>query len=132
MSSEKSTEPRILVIDDNDTARTLMTQILREASFTVHEQGTPIGATRLILRENIVVVVVDVNMPAMQGDKLVSLFRANPKFAGVGLVLVSSEPEEYLEQLGRRSGADATVQKNLVATELVETVRRLSTQPPPG
>lgn len=117
---------RVLVIDDSDLARSAMAKLLRDARFEVFEQGTPIGATRLVLREGISVVVIDVNMPAMRGDKLAALFRENPRFERIGLVLISSEPEHELRRLGKEAGADAVVQKSAMTAELVPVVQRLS------
>jgi CheY-like chemotaxis protein len=120
----------VLVIDDHDVAREIMTRLLTSAGHRVHAQSTPIGATRTIVRENISVVVVDVEMPALRGDKLVALFRSNPRFAKLGLILVSSAPEIELVQLGRDVGADAVVPKIHLEANLVRTVERFLERSP--
>jgi len=116
----------VLVIDDHDVAREFMTRLLVSAGHTVHSQSTPIGATRTIVRQNIAVVVVDVEMPALRGDKLVALFRKNPRFDSLGLVLVSSAPEAELVEIGRAAGADAVIPKVDLERSLVSVVRRLA------
>lgn len=115
----------MLVIDDNEVARELMTRLLSDAGHLVHSQSTPIGATRTIVRERVAVVVVDVEMPALRGDKLVALFRKNPRFARLGLILVSSAPERELVEIGQAVGADAVVPKLHLETGLVPVVQRL-------
>ena len=106
----------------------LMTRLLTDAGHRVHSQSTPIGATRTIVREKVSVVVVDVEMPALRGDKLVALFRKNPRFSRLGLVLVSSAPEAELVEIGRAVGADAVVPKIHLESGLVRTVERLATR----
>ncbi len=123
--SSTTTTRRVLVIDDHDVAREYMSRLLTQAGYTVHAQPSPIGATRLILRETIPVVVIDVEMPALRGDKLVQLFRQNPRFQGLGLVLVSSTDPRELEQYGKAAGADAVVPKTNLERALVAIVDKL-------
>ena len=116
----------VLVIDDHDVARELMSRVLEEAGFDVRTQSSPIGATKTVIRHGVSVVVVDVEMPAMRGDRLVALFRANPRFAQLGLVLVSGAQEHDLVRIGHAVGADAVVPKSRLEAELPAVVRRLS------
>jgi CheY-like chemotaxis protein len=116
----------VLIIDDRDEAREFMSRLLTEAGFEVFEQGSPIGATRVIIRHGIRVVVIDVNMPAMRGDKLAQLFRENPRFQNLGLVLVSGEQEEELQRIGQEVGADAVVTKASMTTALAAEVQRIA------
>ncbi len=101
----------VLVIDDSDIARASMANLLAEAGLDVIELASPIGATRAILSHEVSVVVVDVLMPGMRGDRLAVLFRGNPRFKGVGVVLVSGENGIELDRLLTETGADAVVSK---------------------
>jgi len=119
---------RVLVIDDYDAAREYMTRLLTAAGFVVFSQSSPIGATRMIVRERINVVVIDLHMPAIRGDKLVALFRQNPRFKNLGLVLVSGVAESELETLGRAVSADAIVPKRSLDSSLVTEVSKLASR----
>jgi DNA-binding NarL/FixJ family response regulator len=90
----------------------------------VHELPSAIGATRTVLRNNVGVVVIDVFMPQMRGDHLATLFRNNPRFNRVGLLLVSSEPEAQLERIASEAGADGIVSKSRL-DRLVPTIERI-------
>ena len=120
----------VLVIDDSDIARAKMADILQASGFTVAQLPSPIGATRLILSRQVSVVVVDVLMPGMRGDRLATLFRGNPRFAELGVVLVSGEADVELDRLLPETGADATVSKTKLH-ELVPTVLRVQQQRKP-
>jgi CheY-like chemotaxis protein len=117
---------KVLIIDDREEAREYMSRLLKDAGYEVFEQGSPIGATRVIIRMGIRVVVIDVNMPAMRGDKLAQLFRENPRFEDLGLVLVSGEPEDELRRIGKEVRADAVVSKAALSDALVSEVTRLA------
>ena len=67
-------------------------------------------------------------MPAMRGDKLVQLFRENPRFHNLVLVLVSGAAEENLKSLGDSVRADAVVPKSNLDISLVSEVSRLATR----
>ena len=82
--------PRVLLIDDDDIAREFLASLLKDGGHEVHELPSPIGATRTILNEGIDVVVLDIFMPQMDGDKSAKMLRENPRLEGMGIVLVSS------------------------------------------
>jgi len=60
---------RVLVVDDDDIVREIMAGDLTDAGCWVESLPTPIGATRAIIENEIDVVVIDVLMPSMRGDK---------------------------------------------------------------
>jgi CheY-like chemotaxis protein len=119
----KNQQDVVLVIDDSEIARASMMAVLADAGMTVVELASPIGATRAILHHNVSVVVVDVLMPGMRGDRLAMLFRGNPRFKNLGVVLVSGESEAELDRLVAETGADAAVAKSNLR-ELVGAVTR--------
>lgn len=110
------------MIDDHDVAREYMSRLLGAHGFHVESQASAIGATRAIVREHISVVVLDVEMPALTGDKLIALFRQNPRFDKLGIVLVSGKNRDELEAFGKAVGANAVVPKKFLEQELVSTV----------
>ena len=122
--------PQVLVVDDSDIALEGMLLELRDARIPAIGMPSAIGTTRSILRHGIRVVVVDVNMPVLTGNNLVSLFRNNPKLVGVKVVLVSGLPKPELLKLATECGADGVVEKDEIHTMLVATVRRLLPRPP--
>ena len=123
MSYPRDTVGPVLVIDDSDIARATMVELLSREGIPTVDLPSPIGATRAILSNNVKVVVVDILMPGMRGDRLAALFRGNPRFRHLGVVLVSGGGDVELDRLLDESGADAAVPKsNLV--DLVPAVLR--------
>lgn len=126
--TEPATVRRVLVIDDHDVAREYMTRLLTQAGYSVTAHSSPLGVTRTLIRENISVVVLDVEMPALRGDKLVQLFRQNKRLDKLGLVLVSSKDGAELADIGKAAGADAVVTKKDLDHALVAEVHKLFTK----
>jgi CheY-like chemotaxis protein len=61
--------------------------------------GSVFGLTNHLINEHVEVVVLDVMMPSIRGDKLAALLRKNPALADLGVVLVSALPAAELAQL---------------------------------
>src|SRR6187549_1659892 len=115
---------RALVIDDDEIARELLVSVLRGGGYEIFELPSPIGATQIILREHIDIVVLDVMMPALSGDKLAHMLRSNPRLKGLLIVLVSSCSIEELKQLAANVKADAVVSKRDVRNSLLSAIER--------
>jgi CheY-like chemotaxis protein len=122
---------RALVIDDDDIARELLASILRDGGYETFELRSPIGASQTLLQERIGIVVLDLMMPEMRGDKLVKLLRANRRLADIAIVLVSSCPAEELGTLAAQVGAEGLVEKRYVRAQLLEAVARAKRRPKP-
>lgn len=123
--AETAAPSRVLVIDDSDVDRDVMAELLIQAGFEVHTLPSPIGATRLARQLAVSVVVIDQNLPAMDGTKLAILFRGNPHLRDVGLVLVSGNDESSMVSLAKKAQADAFVSKQRMHQQLVSVVKRL-------
>jgi len=113
---------RVLVVDDDEVARELLSRELTQAGYEVLSVPSPIGVTRVIQEQTIDVVVIDVVMPSLRGDSLAKLLRKNPRFAKLVVILVSGESEGELERLASAAGADAVVSKRWVPGTLAGTV----------
>jgi CheY-like chemotaxis protein len=116
---------RVLVIDDSDLAREAMGDELRKGGFTVFALPSPIGSTQHVLQNAIDVVVIDIQMPSISGDKLAKLFRSSTRFTGVRIVLVTGERIDDVDRMLAEVQADAFVAKRDIPTLLVPTVSRL-------
>ena len=119
---------RVLVIDDDDIAREMLCDALRDAGHDVHDLPSAIGATRAIFDQNIEAVVLDVMMPSINGDKLARLLRQASRGKHLTIILVSSRPVTELNELALSARADAVVSKGAARKELALTLRRAHAQ----
>lgn len=125
-SSPATTAP-VLVIDDSEVAREEITRVLRDAGCQVVALPSPIGATQAIVRYGARVVIVDVFMPTIRGDRLLALFRKNPRLGHVSVILVSGHSEHELGNLQVEIQADAVVSKRHL-DRLPALVKRFTNQ----
>ncbi|WP_437611225.1 response regulator [Sorangium sp. So ce834] len=117
--------PPVLVIDDSEIAREEVSRLLRSAGFQVVALPSPIGATQAIVRHQARIVVVDVFMPTIRGDRLLNLFRKNQRLGHLSVILMSGHSERELEQLQMEVQADAVLSKRNL-DRLPAIVRRLA------
>jgi CheY-like chemotaxis protein len=114
---------KVLVIDDDDIARELIVSILQSAGFSVFDLPSPIGATRSIVDNEVTVVVLDLLMPVLSGDKLTKMLRSNPRLSNLVIVLVSSSDLNDLRRLAVKVNANAVVPKSQLRKELVPAIK---------
>jgi CheY-like chemotaxis protein len=115
---------RVLVIDDDDIAREMLCETLRNSGHEVHELSSAIGATRAIAQNKIEAVVLDVIMPSINGDKLARLLREAARGDRLAIVLVSGRPMDELVGLAAAARADAVLPKSEVRKNLGRTLHR--------
>jgi CheY-like chemotaxis protein len=115
---------RVLVIDDDDIAREIIVDVLAREGHNVTSLPSPIGATKHIVENQIEVVVLDVMMPSMRGDKLAALLGRNPKLKNLGVVLVTSARAEDVSVLAEAVSSVTIVAKEGLQAELPQAVRR--------
>lgn len=115
-----------LVIDDSRAMRTILGGILREAGFAVREacHGRE-GLDRLRDRQETHLVMVDWNMPEMDGLSFVQAVRADPAWTRVALVVVSTETELAQVRRALAAGANDYVMKPFTRDVVLGKLRLL-------
>ena len=116
---------RVLVVDDSDITRTLLSRALTRAGFDVITARDGLEGAELALRAQPDAVVTDLEMPSMDGYQLVRLLKSDPASAHIPIVVVTSHGEAPSRYWGLRTGADAYLTKDHEATDLAATVSRL-------
>jgi two-component system chemotaxis response regulator CheY len=125
--------PRILIVEDSPTMRSLLTSSLEELEGAVKivEVGSGFEALRHLPRERFDLIVTDINMPDINGLELVSFVKRDPRYRNTPLVIVSSEGSERDREKGLALGADAYLVKPFAAEELQRLVLDLLSQTTP-
>lgn len=125
MTNGSEAKRRILVIDDSETARYAIRDLLLQANYDVVALPSAIGATRLILQQRIEAAVVDLSMPGLSGDRLVEVLRKNPRLSRLVVILVSGENDAELKTIRRKVDVQGVMSKNVIARELLPLLERL-------
>jgi two-component system chemotaxis response regulator CheY len=119
--------PDALVIDDSRVIRMVLARTLKELGFTPVEAVDGREAITVMERDGtgIDLVMVDWNMPKVNGLDFVKYVRARPQFDDVQLVMVTTETE--LDQMVRalEAGANEYVMKPFTAEAVQDKLRLL-------
>ena len=121
---------RVLVVDDDDVIRQLITVNLELEGFEVATAVDGQDCLDKIKDVRPDVVTLDIMMPRLDGWEAASRLRADPETADVKVVLLSARAQEADLERGSRIGVDAYLTKPFDPDELIEVVRRLAGLPP--
>jgi CheY-like chemotaxis protein len=113
---------RILVIDDNEDVRTIVTTVLRSFGFEVREAASGESGIRMVLEEKPDLIISDVRMPGMDGHHLLTAIRELQSTAAIPFILMTGSGSRDDFRRGMVSGADDYLQKPFTPDELIETV----------
>ena len=109
-----------LVIDDSRAVRLLVGNILREQGFQVFAAGHGgEGLERLHENPEIRLMLVDWNMPVMDGLEFIQAVRQMRVWDAVRIVMVTTETESEQVQRAMTAGANEYVMKPFTAEVLV-------------
>jgi two-component system chemotaxis response regulator CheY len=105
--------PRVLVVDDATTVRLYHRGILEEAGLMVEEATNGVEALEalLVATEPPALLVVDVNMPQMDGYALIAAIRSEPVLAAVPAIMVTTEREDHDAGRSYAAGANLFLRK---------------------
>ena len=117
---------RVLVVDDDDVIRQLITLNLELEGFEVHEASDGADALRKVVEVDPAVITLDVMMPNLDGWDAAARLRSDPQTAHVKVVLLSARAQEADVRRGTRLGVDAYLTKPFDPDDLVDIVRRLA------
>ena len=114
---------KVLVVDDSGIALTMAREALEEGGFEV---VTALGAkeadTHLFATQQPDLVILDVMMPGLDGDKKARMLKDNELTRHIPILLLSSKPEEEMRWLVSESGADGFIRKPFGSRQFVAKV----------
>jgi two-component system chemotaxis response regulator CheY len=121
-----ATVPRILVIDDGITMRLFYRTVLEGAGFEVEEATNGLEGYEKVLAGRFDLLIVDINMPKMDGYTMLRAIRRDAAVQGVPAVTISTESGDRDAMQAFEAGANYYLVKP-VAPETLTEVARLMT-----
>ena len=121
-------KPRVLVVDDDSFFLRVLADGLLARGLEVVTASSSLRASHLLtdLLYELDLVVLDLNMPRLDGRALLERLRRLGKEMDLQLVVVSAEPEEKLRELVGVNGADAALNKGLGIPTLIDKIQELA------
>jgi DNA-binding response OmpR family regulator len=120
-----SEQRRILVVDDQQEIRELTATVLSGAGFRTETSGSGSDALRRLADEPYDLVLLDINMPEMDGWETLRLLRADEQLSAVQVVMFSVKGEVSDKVHSLQEGASGYITKPFIIDELIAGVERV-------
>lgn len=115
----------VLIVDDSQTLRQMLSDLLREQGIKVVEATNGMEAKERIQSKAPDLVITDLIMPQMNGYELCRWIKNEPTTQSIPVLICSTKSEEFDRYWGMKQGADAYITKPFHPPELLKTVRQL-------
>ena len=117
---------RCLVVEDSKTMRNMLADsLLRIPGMEVVEADNGLAGIRALAAGQIDLVLTDVNMPVMDGLKLVRHVRGDPRHEKTPIVIITTENAPNDRDRAMALGANAYIEKPIQAPRVISAVKRL-------
>lgn len=122
--AEESRRRKIMIVDDSQVVLAVTRVVLESAGYEVVTHARPSGSITLILKEAPDLLLVDVNMPGLNGDSLVKMLGSTQSNNETVVLLHSSLSDEVLAQKVKASRAHGYIRKTDNQQALIRQVNR--------
>ncbi|QYF94957.1 response regulator [Massilia sp. PAMC28688] len=117
---------RVLVVDDNDDAREMLTQVLTISGYTVLQAINGRQALLVAERELPAVAVIDIGLPDLSGYEVAVRLRALAATARIGLIALTGYGQDGDRSRALESGFDIHLTKPAKLDALVDAIAKAS------
>jgi two-component system phosphate regulon response regulator PhoB len=117
------TDHRILIVEDHKPLRSLLAFLLSSAGYRTLETGDARMAMDEIVRQQPDLVLLDWQLPDMDGLKLLRQWRSEESTARVPVIMVTGKADDHERVAGLRAGADDYIVKPFNRDELLARVQ---------
>ena len=101
----------ILQIEDNEPNRILVERILERFAYRLLHAADGETGVSLAIEEKPDLILVDMGLPDLDGQTVVTLLRQIPELNKTPIVAVTAWPREVAEEMARRYGCDGCIVK---------------------
>jgi two-component system chemotaxis response regulator CheY len=117
---------KVLIVEDSPTMRQLIVFALKRLrGLNIVEANDGVDGLKKLSSEKFDLIFTDINMPIMDGLKLVSLVRNDPNYKNVPIVIITTEGATEDRDRALALGANDYITKPIQTTKILEAARRL-------
>lgn len=117
-------QPQILLVEDNPDTVEFLIRRLNEAGYEVRIARNGLEALKAVTGEPPDAIVLDINLPLMNGDDLCRQIRQDPRTADIPVIFVTAESEERVRDL-LRPDHTLCLEKAIKTKTLLEALRQV-------
>jgi len=119
-------EHNFLVVEDSPTMRQLITFALKRIPGSkIVEANDGIDALKKLSNQKFDIILTDINMPIMDGLKLVSMVRNDPVHRAIPIIIITTEGADEDRKRGLALGANAYIAKPIQTADLLSVVNEI-------
>lgn len=116
---------KVLVVDDSATIREIVGDALREAGYQVEMAADGEDGLEKARRLMPDVVILDLTMPKRDGLDVATDIKADPKTAGIKIIMLTTRDSEFDQMVGKEVGADKYLSKPFDSQTLLNAVTQV-------
>ena len=117
---------RVLIIDDDATFGSRAVRCLERDGFSARFHQGPFGSLHAIRETLSDIVLVDIDMPRLDGGLLVKMVREAYGLGQTRIMLVGNRPEDQLAELASTVGAHGYVSKRAADADFLHRVQAMA------
>lgn len=115
----------ILAVDDSPSMRKMVSFTLSGAGFRVVEAIDGVDALEKAQKEQVDLVLVDQNMPRLDGIGFTRKLREDPRYQNTPILILTTESSDQMKQAGREAGATGWLVKPFNPHRLIEIIQKV-------
>ena len=116
---------RALIVDDSASIRAIVGLTLRAAGFEVIEGVDGQDGLHKLDGGKMDIIITDLNMPVMDGITFIKHVRARPASKYTPLLMLTTESQASMKQLGKSAGATGWIVKPVHPDKLLEVIDKV-------
>jgi len=120
---------KVLVADDEPNIALSLEFLMQQAGFGVRIAADGEAALAAMAEDRPDLVVLDVMLPKRDGYEVCRAIRAEPRWAGVRVLMLTAKGRDSERETGLALGADAYITKPFSNRDVVERVKQLLAAP---
>jgi two-component system, chemotaxis family, chemotaxis protein CheY len=119
-------EYNVLIVEDSPTMRQLIAFALKRIrGVRIVEANDGVDGLKKLSSERFDLILTDINMPIMDGLKLVSLVRNDANYRSIPIVVITTEGAQEDRERALALGANDYITKPIQPTKILEVARNL-------
>ncbi len=115
----------VLIVDDSAAIRKILVRVLSQTDLPIknlHEANDGSEALKILEDNEVSLVLSDINMPNVDGIELLTRIKAQPKWKGLSVVMITTEGSQAKVMEAVQLGAKGYVRKPFTAEQIKEKV----------
>jgi chemosensory pili system protein ChpA (sensor histidine kinase/response regulator) len=121
-----STQPLVMIVDDSLTVRKITSRLLTRAGFAVSTARDGVDALQVLAEQVPDVILLDIEMPRMDGFEFAKTIRGDPKYQGIPIIMITSRTADKHRNRAAELEVDLYLGKPYQEDELLKHLRDMT------